>query len=130
MSEEYLWDRSGEPDPEVERLERVLSPFRYQGSGKMPQRASRTRWVAAIAALAACLAIAVWWAAGVNRTPPQKTAWQAVAKAGAPTLNGHAVETSTDIYTGQRIETDAASRVQVRSDFIGEVDLEPNSEMY
>ena len=30
MSDEYLWDRSGEPDPEIERLEKLLSPFRYR----------------------------------------------------------------------------------------------------
>src|SRR5882724_2448592 len=28
MSDEYLWDRSGEPDPEIERLEDVLSRLR------------------------------------------------------------------------------------------------------
>jgi hypothetical protein len=30
MNDDYLWDRSGEPDPEVERLERVLVNYRYQ----------------------------------------------------------------------------------------------------
>ena len=30
MSEDYLWDRTGEPDPEIERLEQVLSSLRYQ----------------------------------------------------------------------------------------------------
>jgi hypothetical protein len=28
MNDDYLWDRSGEPDPDVERLERVLGEFR------------------------------------------------------------------------------------------------------
>jgi len=28
MSDEYLWDRSGEPDPEIQRLEDVLSRLR------------------------------------------------------------------------------------------------------
>ena len=28
MRNDYLWDGSGEPDPEVQRLERVLSEFR------------------------------------------------------------------------------------------------------
>ena len=26
---DYLWDRSGAPDPEIQRLESVLSEFRY-----------------------------------------------------------------------------------------------------
>ena len=28
MSDEYLWDRSGPPDPDVERLERMLGRLR------------------------------------------------------------------------------------------------------
>ena len=27
----YLWDRSGEPDAEVERLESLLAPLRHRG---------------------------------------------------------------------------------------------------
>jgi hypothetical protein len=30
MKDDYLWDGSGEPDPEIERLEKVLSRYRYQ----------------------------------------------------------------------------------------------------
>jgi hypothetical protein len=30
MKEDYLWDRSGEPDPEIEQLEEILGTLRYQ----------------------------------------------------------------------------------------------------
>jgi len=30
MKENYLWDRSGEPDPEVQKLEEILGTLRYQ----------------------------------------------------------------------------------------------------
>src|SRR5207253_6498970 len=30
MSDDYLWDGSGEPDPEVERLERLLERFKHE----------------------------------------------------------------------------------------------------
>lgn len=30
MNDDYLWDRTGEPDPEVQRLEQVLGTLRYQ----------------------------------------------------------------------------------------------------
>ena len=30
MSDDYLWDRSGDPDEEVQKLEQALSPLRYQ----------------------------------------------------------------------------------------------------
>ena len=29
MNDDYLWDKSGEPDPEVERLEKLLGEFRH-----------------------------------------------------------------------------------------------------
>ncbi len=37
MSDDYLWDRSGEPDPEVQRLERVLGRHRWKGAPALPQ---------------------------------------------------------------------------------------------
>jgi hypothetical protein len=30
MNEEYLWDKSGEPDPEIQELEETLGSLRYQ----------------------------------------------------------------------------------------------------
>jgi len=30
MNDDYLWDRTGEPDPDIEQLEQVLGKLRYQ----------------------------------------------------------------------------------------------------
>ena len=30
MNEDYLWDKSGDPDPEIQELEQILAPLRYQ----------------------------------------------------------------------------------------------------
>jgi hypothetical protein len=30
MSDDYLWDRTGEPDPDIQQLEKVLGTLRYQ----------------------------------------------------------------------------------------------------
>ena len=30
MNEDYLWDKSGEPDPQIQELEELLAPLRYQ----------------------------------------------------------------------------------------------------
>jgi hypothetical protein len=59
--DDYLWDRSGEPDPEVERLERVLGKYRYQAKPLSPTlnaRLSERRggWIT-LAAVAAALLI-------------------------------------------------------------------------
>ena len=30
MNEEYLWDKSGEPDPDIQQLEQILGTLRYE----------------------------------------------------------------------------------------------------
>ena len=49
MNDDYLWDRSGEPDPDVERLERQMAPLAQQHPPPplvLPEPAPvRTRWV-------------------------------------------------------------------------------------
>ena len=30
MNDDYLWDQSGPPDPEIVRLEETLAPFRHR----------------------------------------------------------------------------------------------------
>ena len=30
MNEDYLWDKTGEPDPEIQKLEEILGALRYQ----------------------------------------------------------------------------------------------------
>jgi hypothetical protein len=62
MNDDYLWDRSGEPDPEVERLERVLGKYRYQAKPVSPaldSRLSRRRggWIRLAAVAAAILIV-------------------------------------------------------------------------
>ena len=30
MNDDYLWDKTGEPDPEIQQLEEILGTLRYQ----------------------------------------------------------------------------------------------------
>jgi len=30
MQEDYLWDKTGAKDPEIEALQKILKPFEYQ----------------------------------------------------------------------------------------------------
>lgn len=71
MNEDYLWDKTGEADPEIERLERTLASLRY----KRPARplplpvASRSTfrfnstWLAAAAAIALLIVAGGLWLA-------------------------------------------------------------------
>jgi hypothetical protein len=74
MKDDYLWDGTGEPDPEVERLEQMLSVYKYQPKPlELPART--TNWFSPrLAAAAALILMAV---AGLwvfinkdNQTPP------------------------------------------------------------
>ncbi|MCA8951718.1 MAG: hypothetical protein KDE27_19575, partial [Planctomycetes bacterium] len=53
---DYLWDREGEPDPLVQRLEGLLRDFGHDGRALPPLRRPRRRWplwtAAAVAAAA------------------------------------------------------------------------------
>ena len=81
MNDDYLWDRSGEPDPEVERLERVLVNYRYQPKPVSPVLYSqlstrRSGWIKLTAVAAALLIVLVGvWVFKVqnnNVTTPQQ----------------------------------------------------------
>lgn len=121
MSEDYLWDRSGEPDPEIVKLEKLLAPFRHSREPRQRHRRNY-RWLA-IAAVAV-LAIVAGFTFHASQRSGVKTAWETVI-----TVNGRAVAEPASLYTGQRLRTGSTSRIQLRSEFVGQIDLEPNSEL-
>lgn len=64
MSDEYLWDKSGPPDPEIVALERALAGVDPPGAVRMPTVVRRRRSITvAVFALAAALVLALggWW---------------------------------------------------------------------
>ena len=67
MSEDYLWDRSGKPDPEIVRLEELLGPLRWQGTDRMAPANNPRRRMWAWGAAAAVVAL-VGITFGVRRT--------------------------------------------------------------
>jgi len=59
---DYLWDRTGD-DPEVARLEALLTPLAHQAPLRQPRKRSRLPWVGGavvVAAAAAVIAVIVW----------------------------------------------------------------------
>ena len=112
MREEYLWDRSGPPDPEIERLESELSTLRYRFDRGLPgarRRFSQRGWLAAAAALL-LVAATMLFRGGAAAAP---TAWRM----------GNAA-----VLAGQVVRT-ADSPVTLESEPVGVVDLGPGSEL-
>lgn len=75
MNEDYLWDKSGEPDPEIQELEQILAPLRYQPTPlEVPVVRRRNYLPLAIAAtlLIALLASGLWLRLRKQNIPPQQ----------------------------------------------------------
>jgi hypothetical protein len=81
MKDDYLWEKSGQPDPEIQKLEEILGPLRYQPKPlELPQvLPTSRRWnyvpLLAIAAslLLALLAGGIWLRVRSQRAPqPQQ----------------------------------------------------------
>jgi hypothetical protein len=77
MKEDYLWDKTGEPDPEIQELERVLGALRYQPrpleipAGLAPGR--RSTFLPRLLAIAATIAmmllgVGLWFGLQKTRT--------------------------------------------------------------
>ena len=56
MNDDYLWDKSGEPDPQIQQLEEILGTLRYQ---PQPLNLPRRRNYLALLAIAATVVMAV-----------------------------------------------------------------------
>ncbi|MBI3847074.1 MAG: FecR domain-containing protein [Planctomycetes bacterium] len=129
MSDSYLWDRSGEPDPEVQRLERVLGTLRYDRPAPDVATASRNRirrwlWVAAFVAAAAVVAFVV------SLSRPHSApgaAWDVSRVDGAPCVGTTAFDGSAKLGIGEWLETDGKSRARIDAANIGHVDVEPDT---
>src|SRR5262249_7008261 len=114
MNEDYLWDRSGPADPEVERLEKTLAPLRYRmqplPEARRQMRTSVARWPIAAAAAVGLAAIGI-------------------AELGAPRAAGPAWQVAgMNLRRGQMLRT-GATAVRLESEAVGRVDVAPNSQL-
>ena len=108
MSEEYLWNRGGEPDADVVHLENVLGKLRWAGRAR--RRWPRWTWIAAAAAAAAAIL-----AVGIGvRTARPVTSWRLSVTGEKPTA----------VRAGQVI-----THGTIESEFVGEVQVEPDSRL-
>jgi len=127
MSEEYLWDRSGPPDPEIERLERTLGPLRYRHRAEVnretPQR-PRIWWAAAAAVALAAAGLSQLAAPGAGNT-----GWQVTNLEGAARMGDRSAAVSMPVRAGQVLRTAGGSEISLQSDDVGKIDLGPDSEL-
>ena len=84
MKDDYLWDKSGQPDPEIQKLEEILGTLRYQPK-PLELPVSRRRNYLPLLAIAASLMLALVagavWLRSRNQSVPQRHEAQVVPPA-------------------------------------------------
>jgi hypothetical protein len=121
MNEDYLWDRSGEPEPEVARLEQLLGQLRWseralkRAKSAPPWRQRRWWTLTAAAAIVLCFGTA-FFVQRMRLLQPM-TSWELSLADQKP----------SGVRAGQVIDTVGVSRATMQSNLVGKVDIEPNS---
>lgn len=150
MSEEqfddsYLWDGTGEPDPEIMRLERSLAQFRHKGEVPAFPVAITTSeqnswfsflsllWPRRFAAIAASAALVIATSILVLRNglpAAQRPGWEVARTEGAPLVGVHRIETAggkSKLEVGQLLVTNGNSRAIITVAEIGEIQVDPDT---
>jgi hypothetical protein len=123
MNDRYLWDGSGEADPEIQQLEKSLAGFRYrprtlhEHSSALSETARRGNrlWIAVAAA--AALAIASITGLRIREALTFTDSGWKISWNGSP---------ARSLRAGQMIDT-GQSTAELNADFVGEVRLEAGS---
>jgi len=128
MSHDYLWDRSGPPDPEIEELERRLSPLRYRPRPAQvatpPARVPVWKWALAASVLAAFGG----WQLSIQPEGPS-TAWQVSQASGTSRLGNRDAAVAMTVRAGQVVRTGRDSGLTLTAENVGFLDVGPESEL-
>jgi hypothetical protein len=135
--DDYLWDRSGPVDLELERLERELRPLALATDAEEPDwrrvsasrfehgRRRRGRWAALAAGVAlAAAGASAWWALA-----PRGPAWTVESLVAGAAIDGAPVSGRALLRRGQTLTTGGDARVRVGIEGLGSVEVEPDSEL-
>jgi len=141
VNDEYLWDKSGPPDPEIEKLERVMGTLRFRAAAPVfpsaeqlaaahrPAFSSR-RWLrpglaAAFAVTVVASGLGLFWRWKAN----VQAGWQVSQIAGTPRIQDKLLNATGKLGIGQVIETDGASRAEIEVTEIGRIQIDPETRL-
>jgi hypothetical protein len=145
MNDDYLWDASGAPDPEIQRLESLLSDFRQAGRAlvlptEMPVAPRKFRDVlvhvlslprlAAAATILIALGVTLFFFLRPKPAPETGPAWEVANLQGAPQIGTKAIapnQAPAKLHVGQTIVTNNDSRASLSQSDLGEIRIDPNS---
>jgi hypothetical protein len=145
MKNDYLWDRSGTPDPEIQRLESLLADFRHTElplvfPANATAAATRPRgllmqmpWLPRLAAAAVillALGAAAFFSLRPTNPPDAGPGWDVANLEGAPQIGSHTISgdlAANKLHVGQTLTTNATSRASLSDNDLGEIKIDPNS---
>ena len=140
MSDDYLFDGSGTPDPDVERLERMLGRLRSTATApsiatngerrtanderrtpndERPYLGARFYLPALAAAAAIVMMVGLTW-----QTAAPTASWDVASLSGTPRIGSIALMGEGRIAVGQTLTTDEASRARMDVSNIGQVTID------
>ena len=138
---DYLWDRTGQPDPEIQKLEMLLGEFRHRAPVPvLPAEALRSRWSVFATtrwfpALAAAVAVALtafvtFLMLRNSHTQLVVAGWDVSRLSGSPRIAQKTIAGgSKRLAVGQVLETDDASSASLYSSDIGQIDVDPGTRL-
>jgi len=152
MKDDYLWDGSGEPDAEVQKLENLLGRYRQdqpapasvveqafdQLAAEKPVRhrwsflLSRFSFQLAAAAAVLLIGVATFVVIRVRQTNNSGPAWEIARIEGAPRVGWHSLSANSEtakLKVGQTLVTDNSSRASITLDETGQIEVDPASRL-
>src|SRR6266404_2053544 len=146
MKGDYLWDRSGEPDPEVRKLEAALGRYRHNQPASSFEKIAdirpvkhhwsffSLRWSYQLGAVAAIvlLAAAVFLVLRVKPTGNAGPSWAVARLEGAPRIGWHSMGEKSGpvkLGIGQTLVTDSSPRATITLDETGRIEVDAGSRL-
>jgi hypothetical protein len=146
MKDDYLWDGSGEPDPEVQKLETALGRYRHNQPAptfdqveeirppKQRWNFFNLRWSYQLGAVAAALLLAVTVFFVVHQRADRNLgpSWEVARLEGTPRIGWRSLGEKSGpgkLEIGQTLVTDSSSRASISLDETGRVDVDAGSRL-
>jgi hypothetical protein len=146
MKDDYLWDGSGDPDPEVQKLETALGRYRHNQPAPAFDQVPEThpvkprwsfvglRWSYQLGAVAAAvlLAVTVYFVVRQRADRNLGPSWDVARLEGTPRVGWHSLSEKSGpgkLGIGQTLVTDSSSRASITLDETGRVEVDAGSRL-
>lgn len=152
MKDDYLWDGSGGPDLEVQKLEKLLGRYRHEQPAPTPaleevfdqlskKQPARQRWSLSFsrlsfqlgaAAAVVLIGVATFFLIRSWQGRNSAQAWEIARIEGAPRVGWHSLSANSEtakLKVGQTLVTDNSSRASITLDETGQIEVDPASRL-